>query len=150
MSNTSPLDRDIIRCPACGQANRVPPLGSGKAAVCGKCKSPLTASSDGHPVELSDANFSSQIAAGRAVVDFWAPWCGPCRAIAPVIEQLAADRRDIRFGKLNVDQNPRTSSLFRAQSIPLLVFFSDGKERGRLVGAHPRTNIEAAIRQFLG
>jgi thioredoxin len=142
---------DVIRCLTCGQANRVPALGSGKAAVCGKCKTPLTASRDGgHPIELTDANFQSQVGSGPMVVDFWAAWCGPCRVIAPVIEQLAAERRDVRFGKVNVDQNPHTASRFGVQGIPLLIFFSGGKERGRLVGAHPRANIETAIRQYLG
>jgi thioredoxin 2 len=143
---------DVIRCPSCGQSNRVPELGSGKAAVCGRCKTPLTAGSDGdgHPVTLTDGNFGDQIARGGAIVDFWAPWCGPCRMIAPVIEQLAAERRDIRFGKLNVDENPRASADFGVHGIPLLVFFKDGKERGRVVGAVPKGQIEAAIRQYLG
>jgi len=138
----------ILRCPSCGQANRVPDLGSGQKAVCGKCKTPLT-SNDGHPVTLTDANFREEIGSGPAVVDFWAGWCGPCRMIAPVIEQLASERPDIRFGKLDVDQNPQTAAAFRAQSIPLLVFFRDGVERGRVVGAVPKGRIEAAIRQYL-
>src|SRR6266849_5276541 len=70
-AHKSGMDADVIRCPTCGQANRVPPLGSGKAAVCGKCKTPLTASRNGgHPIELTDANFQSQIASGPMVVDF--------------------------------------------------------------------------------
>jgi thioredoxin 2 len=137
---------EIVRCAKCGQANRVPELGSGKAAVCGKCKTPLTGA---HPVTVTDSDFKQQIAKGPAVVDFWAPWCGPCRMIGPLIEQLAGERRDIRFAKLNVDENPRTSSEFGVQGIPLLVFFKDGVERGRVVGAVPKPQIEAAIRQYL-
>jgi thioredoxin len=140
---------DIVRCPSCGQANRVPELGSGKAAVCGRCKAPLTAH-DGHPVALTDANFKEQIARGNSVVDFWAAWCGPCRMISPLLEQLASERRDIRFAKLNVDENPSTASAFGVHGIPLLVFFKDGVERGRVVGAVPKGQIEAAIRQYLG
>ena len=83
------------------------------------------------------------------VVDFWAGWCGPCHMLAPVIAQLAAERSDVRFGKVNVDENPRTASEFRVQGIPLLVFFKDGQERGRVVGAVPRGRIEAAIDQYL-
>jgi thioredoxin 1 len=105
---------------------------------------------DGHPVALSDSNFRDQIARGASVVDFWAAWCGPCRMIAPLIEQLASEHRGIRFGKLNVDENPRTSAAFGVQGIPLLVFFKDGVERGRVVGAVPKGQIEAAIRQYLG
>jgi thioredoxin 2 len=134
---------DIVRCPNCGQANRLPE--SGKAAVCGKCKTPLT----GHPMDVTDANFAETIRKGSFVVDFWAAWCGPCRMIAPVIEALAASRTDVRFAKLNVDQNPRTASAYRAMSIPLLVLFKDGVEKGRVVGAVPRNQIEAAIRQYL-
>ena len=139
----------IVRCLSCGQANRIPELGSGKAAVCGRCKTALSGGDGGHPITLSDENFREQIGRGSVVVDFWAAWCGPCRMIAPVIEQLASERRDIRFAKLNVDENPRTSSAFGVQGIPLLVFFKDGVERGRVVGAVPKGQIEAAIRQYL-
>ena len=143
---------EVIRCTSCGQANRVPDIGTGQQAICGKCKRPLgRATADGHPIELSDGNFDATIADGRAtVVDFWAAWCGPCRMIAPVLEELAATRSDIRFAKLNVDENSRTSAAFGVQGIPLLVFFKDGHERGRVVGAVPRGQIEAAIRQYLG
>ncbi len=138
---------EIVRCARCGQANRLPPAGSGKKAVCGKCKSPLTGR---HPVELTDANFAATIANGAFVVDFWAAWCGPCRMIAPVIEELAASRTDVRFAKLDVDQNPRSASAYRAMSIPLLVLFKDGVEKGRMVGVVARAQIESAIRQYLG
>ncbi|HYC92461.1 MAG TPA: thioredoxin [Thermoanaerobaculia bacterium] len=141
------MDGQVVRCPACGQANKVPPLSSGKKAVCGRCKAPL---SGGAPVTLTDANFRAEVASGKTVVDFWAAWCGPCRQIAPVIEALAAERGDIRFGKLNVDENPRTAQAFGVQGIPLLVFFRDGNETGRLVGAVPRGQIEAAISRYLG
>jgi len=131
--------------------NRVPALGSGKKAVCGNCKAPLGAASDnghGHPVELNDANFKSTISGGDFVVDFWAGWCGPCRIIAPVIEQLASERHDVRFAKLDIDRNPRTAASFGVQSIPLLVFFRDGAEVGRVVGAVPKTQIETAISRY--
>ncbi len=141
---------NVIRCPSCGQANRVPELASGKTAVCGKCKAPLNAGTDGHPINLTDADFRTQIARGKSIVDFWAPWCGPCRMIAPMLEQLASERKEIRFAKVNVDENPRTSQDFGVHGIPLLVFFKDGVERGRVVGAVPKGQIEAAIRQYLG
>lgn len=145
------MEGQIIRCNQCGQANRVPSLQSGKKAVCGKCGAPLQSpSAGGHPVEVTDSDFASTIAHGKYVVDFWAGWCGPCRMIAPVVEQLASERDDVRFAKLNVDENPQTSSFFRVQSIPLLIFFKDGEEKGRVVGAVPRQNIESAIAQYLG
>ena len=142
------MDGQVIRCPACGQANRVPEVGSGKKAVCGKCKAPLPESSG--PIVLTDKSFDERIREGNVVVDFWAAWCGPCRIIGPVIDALAAERSDVRFGKLNVDENPRTSSRFGVQGIPLLIFFRNGVEAGRVVGAVPRAQIEAAIQRYLG
>ncbi|MEO6258743.1 MAG: thioredoxin [Thermoanaerobaculia bacterium] len=145
------METKVVRCASCGQANRVPAVGEGKKAVCGRCKEELPAASgdSSHPVEISDATFAATIARGSSVVDFWAPWCGPCRTIAPILEQLASERSDIRFAKLNVDDNKSTAAAFRVQGIPLLVFFKDGVERGRITGAHPRASIESAIRQYL-
>ncbi|MEA2162976.1 MAG: thioredoxin 1 [Thermoanaerobaculia bacterium] len=140
---------EIVRCASCGQANRVPPVGSGSKAVCGKCKAPLPATSNGHPIDVTDVNLADAIQQGSSVVDFWAAWCGPCRMIAPILEEMAASRSDVRFLKLNVDQNPRAASQYRAMSIPLLVFFKDGVEKGRVVGAVPRGQIESAIKQYL-
>lgn len=137
------MDSDVVRCSSCGQLNRVP---AGKKAVCGKCKSAL----GGHPITLTDADFRSTISSGSYVVDFWAPWCGPCRMISPILEQLAAERSDVRFAKINVDENTQSARAVGVQGIPLLVFFKDGAERGRVVGAVPRPKIEAAIQQYLG
>ncbi len=136
----------IVRCASCGQTNRLPEVGSGKRAVCGKCRTPLSAG----PITLTDAGFDDQIRDGAFVVDFWAAWCGPCRIIGPVIDALAAERTDVRFGKLNVDENPRIAGRFGVQGIPLLIFFRNGVEAGRLVGAVPRAQIEAAIERYLG
>jgi thioredoxin len=140
---------EVIRCSSCGQANRVPELGVGKKAVCARCKAPL-GGGGGTPVTLTDADFQAAIKSGAWVVDFWAAWCGPCRTIAPVVEQLAAERRNVRFGKLNVDENPRTAASFKVQGIPLLVFFRDGAEVGRLVGAVPKPQIEAELARRFG
>jgi thioredoxin len=144
------MDGQVIRCAKCGQANRVPPVGSGQKAVCGKCKAPLdAASSNGHPIVLTDKTFADTVRSGSYVVDFWAAWCGPCRMIAPIIDELAAERTDVTFAKLNVDENPRTSAQFGVQGIPLLIFFRNGAEAGRVVGAVPRAQIEAAIQRYL-
>ena len=156
------VDAQVVQCPQCGQANRVPPVGSGKTAVCGKCKTPLldaqagnggtgasSGNGSGHPIVLTDATFTNTIRNGSYVVDFWAAWCGPCRMIAPVIDELAAERNDVTFAKLNVDENPRTSTQFDVKGIPLLIFFRNGAEAGRVVGAVPRSQIEAAIQRYL-
>jgi thioredoxin len=138
----------VVRCASCGQANRVPEVGAGKKAVCARCKAPLEGG--GGPVTLTDGDFQTVTKSGAWVVDFWAAWCGPCRTIAPVIEQLAAERKTVRFGKLNVDESPRTAASFKVQGIPLLVFFRDGAEVGRLVGAVPKPQIEAELARRFG
>jgi thioredoxin len=136
----------ITKCPSCGQSNNIPELASGQKAVCARCKAPL----NGAPVTLTDADFTKSIADGRWVVDFWAGWCGPCVMMSPVVNELAATRSDVRVGKLNVDENSRTASQYRAMSIPLFVFFRDGREVARVVGAVGKGGLEAAIAQYLG
>src|SRR5215212_12149201 len=108
------MDGQVVRCPQCGQANKVPALSSGKTAVCGKCKTALTTNrqpptANRQPATLTDTTFNTAVATGKHVVDFWAAWCGPCRVVGPVIDALASERTDVRFGKLNVDENPRTA-----------------------------------------
>jgi thioredoxin 1 len=108
------------------------------------------AASAAHPVTATDASFQSLVTGTKpVVVDFWAAWCGPCRIVAPVIEDLAGSRSDVVFAKLNVDENPQTASAFRVSSIPTLIFFANGEEKGRVVGAVGRAQIERAIAQHL-
>jgi thioredoxin 1 len=99
---------------------------------------------------LTDATFDSAIRNGAYLVDFWAAWCGPCRMIAPILDELAAEQTNVTIAKLNVDENPRTAARFGVQGIPLLIFFKNGAEAGRLTGAVPRTHIETAMRRYLG
>ena len=107
---------------------------------------------NGKPIMLSDATFSSEISKYPVmVVDFWAVWCGPCRAVAPIIEQLAKEYSGrVAFGKLNVDENPLTSSEFQVESIPTLLIFRDGEPVDGIIGAVPKHEIESKLKAQLG
>jgi thioredoxin len=101
---------------------------------------------------LSDDSFAGEVEQGKGlvVVDFWAEWCGPCRAIAPVLEQLATTYAGkLRVTKLDVDQHPRTPMKFNVRSIPTLLFFRDGKHVDTVVGALPKPALEARIQKLL-
>lgn len=106
----------------------------------------------GKPVELTDANFREVVASHPlVVVDFWAPWCGPCRVVSPVLEELAGEMAGkATFGKLNVDDNPMTSQQFGIQGIPTIMVFKDGEPVDGLVGVAPKQMIEARIRPYVG
>lgn len=135
---------DTVRCPACGTTNRVPRAKQtpGRRAVCGRCKAPLAAESA--PLTVTDANFSELVAASPlpVLLDLWAPWCGPCRTVGPIVEEVARDFAGrVRVGKLNVDENPQTAARFGARSIPTLLILRNGREIDRVVGAVPKQEI---------
>jgi thioredoxin 1 len=98
--------------------------------------------------EFTDANWSSEVLESSipVVVDFWAPWCGPCRMLAPTIEKLAAEYQGkVKVGKMNTDENQNTPGELRISAIPTVVVFSAGKEVDRLVGVNPETKFKAAL-----
>lgn len=103
--------------------------------------------------EISDTSFEADILKSSipALVDFWAPWCGPCKSIAPILEEIAKEYTGkIKIAKLNVDDNPRTPTQYNVRGIPNLVFFRDGKVVEQIVGAIPKDQLVAAVRKVVG
>ncbi len=102
---------------------------------------------------VTDASFTSDIedAEGLAIVDFWAAWCGPCRIVGPIVEELAGEYADkgVTVGKVDVDQNPRTASRFGIRSIPSILFFKNGTHVDTVVGAVPKVHLEKKIQEHL-
>ena len=147
-----PVQGRIVECSQCGTRNRVSePNLSGKTPVCGKCHSQLSIATS-KPVIVTDANFSSVVGGASLpiLLDLWAAWCGPCRMIAPVIEQIAAELSGkALIGKLDVDANPQTASRFGVQSIPTMLIIKNGVEVDRLIGAQPQQAILQRLQRFI-
>jgi thioredoxin 1 len=97
----------------------------------------------GNLPEVNDSNFQAEvIESDKAVlVDFWAPWCGPCRVIAPSLEEIAAEREDLRIVKLNVDDNQATAARYDVMSIPTLILFKNGEAAHKIIGALPKSRL---------
>jgi thioredoxin 2 len=145
-------DTQLIDCPSCGVKNRVPlsKIAQGLQPSCGRCNEPLPL--DSKPLSVTDGNFASAVERSPlpVLLDMWAPWCGPCRMVAPVIEELAKQMAGrMRFGKLNVDENPATAARFGVQSIPTLLILDRGREIDRIVGAQPKAAIVQRLEQAL-
>jgi thioredoxin 2 len=143
----------LLRCPACGATNRVPTekLAQGLKPVCGRCKTPLAV--NGKPVTITDATFAADVERSPlpVLLDMWATWCGPCKILAPVIEELAADLAGrVRVGKLDVDENPATAARFGVRSIPTLLVLRDGRELDRIVGVQPKSEIVRRLERVIG
>jgi thioredoxin 2 len=144
-------DTQLIRCPSCGATNRVPQekVERGLVPRCGRCKALLPVQSK--PVTVTDATFAAEVERSPVPVllDLWAPWCGPCQMIAPVIEDLASEMAGrVKFAKLNVDENPATAARFKVSSIPTLLILKAGQEADRIVGVQPKSEIARRLQRI--
>ena len=139
----------IVTCPTCQQRNRVP---HGHAGKCKNCGTMLPATAE--PIEVPTVEaFDALVRASKipVVVDFWAPWCGPCRMVAPELARVAANNPGrYVIVKVNTDALPDLGDRFTIRSIPTMAVFSDGREVARTAGARPAADIEAFIRQSVG
>ena len=137
---------DLVTCPNCNAKNRLSTPPEGQLPVCGKCASTLP-----WLISAADASFKEALNAPVPVlVDFWAPWCGPCRVVAPVLEDLSRTHRGkLKVVKLNIDENPATQSAYRVQSIPTLMLFKSGQPAETVVGALPKRALESKLEPHL-
>jgi thioredoxin 2 len=134
-----------VRCPNCGKLNRVRPTREG-VPRCAVCHEPLP-----WIVDASEQSFDAEIdAAVPVLIDFWAPWCGPCRMVSPLVERIARDRPGrLKLVKLNVDEAPQIAGRYGVQGIPLLVLVRERGELDRLVGAVPEAQLQQWLEQSL-
>ena len=141
----------LVACASCGRTNRLRYTVLGRASKCGQCGAALLPPS--HPIEVpSAAVFDALLRASvlPVVVDFWAPWCGPCRMVAPELEKVAAAAGgDYLIIKVNTEALPELGDRFRVRSIPTMAVFEAGREITRTAGAGPAADIEAFVRDAL-
>ena len=144
------IDKLLVVCANCGTANRVPRERLGDEPKCGKCQAPLL---EGKPIELDSAGFDSFLSRNSlpVVVDFWADWCGPCKAMAPAYERVAHEQKTrARFAKLDTERAQPVAARFGIRSIPTLILFREGREAARVSGAMDARSLSSWLSRELG
>ncbi len=142
----------ILACSTCGSKNRIPISRIDESPKCGKCGKVLPVEALSRPVIVSDKSFDREVLDSKlpVLVDCWAPWCGPCRAVGPVLDELAIKyRARLKVAKLNVDENPMIGSRYSISSIPTLFLVKNGRIIDTLMGALPKEQLESQIARIL-
>jgi thioredoxin 2 len=145
-------DKAEVKCPNCSTRNRVPidRLQRGEQPVCGKCQTPLPVFTK--PVTVTDATFHRDVEESSlpVVVDLWAAWCGPCRMLAPILDELALEMVGrAKFTKLNIDENRLTAQRFNVSGIPTLLVFKNGRLVDQITGLVPKAALSAQLQKFV-
>jgi thioredoxin 2 len=149
MSESSVQDAIVnVACPRCHRQVRVPAARIAEGPRCPACKVALFA---GAPVELDDRSFDDYVSRNDTpvLVDFWAPWCGPCKAVTKALEELAGETEALEFVKLDIDANPVVASRYEVLSIPTVILFADGAPAETVIGARPAAHFRKTFEPFL-
>ena len=142
-------DTVVYPCSSCGGKNRILRARLREDPTCGRCKEKIFPR---RPVTVTDASWKHEVEDSPipVLVDFWAPWCGPCRMVAPVVEEIAQERGDqVKVVKLNIDENQNIAVQFNVLSIPTLMVFRNGEVAKTVIGAYPKRKLEAELEPVL-
>jgi thioredoxin 2 len=144
----------MLRCGACRTKNRIPSDKIGLTAKCGKCGGAIETNAllEDKPIVITDGDFESRVIRSPlpVLLDCWAPWCGPCQMIGPIVQELAVQwKGKARLCKLNVDENPQVAAQYKIMSIPTLLIFDNGQLKETITGAAPKNQIEGKMAAYI-